>query len=61
MSQKEELPKPVNSSLSDLNLDPHVKTFEFLKRARIKLSGCLWHTVVQHDVYIVAGPVSKSN
>jgi len=35
MSQKEELPKPVNLSLSDLNLDTHVKTFEFLKRAWI--------------------------
>jgi len=41
MSQKKELTNPVNLSLSDLNLDPHVKTFEILKRAWIKMSGCL--------------------
>ena len=39
---KAELPKPVTLSLLDLNLDPHVKTFEFLKMSWLNMSGCLY-------------------
>jgi len=33
-------PIEVILSLLDLNLDPHVKTFEFLKMSWLKMSGC---------------------